>query len=86
MSGLGSYDPPPILRSLSEARLCVYLGPTLTAEEVKAYEAELLRGGIPCRQCNGEIPAHHCSHAEAGPFTRLPKCMACKRWDAADRA
>jgi hypothetical protein len=86
MSGIGDYDPPPILRSLDAAKSCLHLGPTLTAEEVKQYETELLRGGIPCRQCNGEIPAQHCRHPEVGPFTRPARCVTCRAWQAASPA
>lgn len=78
MSGLADYDPPPVLRTLAEARQCIYLGPVLTADEVKTYAAELLRGGIPCRHCNGEIPGYHCGHPVEGPFTKVAgKCTSC---------
>ena len=81
MAGLSDYTPLPPLRSLDEARLCIYLGNNLTEEEVKQYTDQLLAGGIPCRTCGGQIPGYHCSHELAGPFTRIAgKCNACTHW------
>lgn len=80
-NGLADYDPPPHLRSPDVASQCIHLGATLTPEEVKEYEHQLLSGGIPCRQCSGAIPGRHCSHPVAGPFTRVAgKCTSCKAW------
>ena len=77
--GIAAYDPPPVLRSEDKARRCKFLGANLTEEEVKQYTAQLLAGGIPCRQCDGKIPGHHCSHQTAGPFTRVAgKCTSCR--------
>jgi hypothetical protein len=80
-NGVGDYDPPPLLRSPEVAATCRFLGPTLTPAEVAAYEEQLRAGGIPCRHCDGRIPGRHCSHDEAGPFTRVAgRCTACGFW------
>lgn len=78
MSGLADYDLPPLLRTVDQAKKCIYLGPVLTEEEVERYKADLLAGGIPCRSCDKTIPGHHCRHEQAGPFTRIAgKCTSC---------
>lgn len=77
-SGLADYD---ILRTADEARRCRFLGANLNTVEVAKYTAELLAGGIPCRQCDGKVPGYHCSHPVAGPFTRIVgKCNLCRHF------
>lgn len=81
-AGLADYTPPMPKRTKEQAKLCIYLGANLTEAEVEQYTSQLLAGGIPCKQCNGEIPGYHCSHPEAGPFTRLVgKCTICDYWN-----
>ena len=78
MSGLADYTPAPSLRTVAAAGKCQFLGANLTEQEVKQYQMELLSGGIPCKLCNGQIPAYHCNHPEQGPFTRIAgKCTSC---------
>lgn len=77
-AGFADYTPPLPKRTEAQARGCKFLGANLNTVEVAKYTAELLAGGIPCRQCNGAIPAYHCSHPQAGPFTRIVgKCTLC---------
>lgn len=83
-AGLADYD---ILRTADEAKRCRFLGANLNTVEVAKYTAELLAGGIPCRQCGGKVPGYHCSHPTAGPFTRIVgKCNLCRHFLASTDA
>lgn len=86
-AGLGDKSPPPYLRSVGMAKLCIYLGKRLTWEEVQANQ---LAG---CRNCSNTVPAFHCSCPGLQPFTFLAGgCTSCRRFttvasvaDVADR-
>lgn len=82
-AGLAGYDLPKFLRTPEEAGRCKFLGANLNTVEVAKYTAELLAGGIPCRQCDGKVPGYYCLHPVAGPFTRIiGKCNLCRHFDA----